>query len=82
MKNKVLFITTIILSVFGLIMIYSASSIWAEYKFNDSFHYVKQQSLFIIVGFVIMYIISKVDYHIYLKKANMILGICFLLLIF
>ena len=62
-------------------MIYSASSIWAEYKFNDSFHYVKQQSLFIIVGFVIMYIISKVDYHIYLKKANMILGICFLLLI-
>ena len=62
-------------------MIYSASSIWAEYKFNDSFHYVKQQSLFIIVGFVIMYIISKVDYHIYLKKASMILGICFLLLI-
>ena len=47
MKKKfdvVLFVAVIILIIFGLVMIYSASSIWAEYKFNDSFHYVKQQS--------------------------------------
>ena len=45
MKKKydiILFIAVIILITFGLIMIYSASSIWAEYKFNDSFKYVKQ----------------------------------------
>ena len=84
MKKKVdlpLVITVIFLVTFGLIMIYSASSIWAEYKFQDSFHYVKQQALFTVIGFVIMYIVSKIDYNIYLKKANMILGICFLLLI-
>ena len=76
-----LLITVITLVIFGLIMIYSASSIWAEYKFQDSFHYVKQQSLFMVIGFIIMYIVSKIDYNIYFKKANMILGICFLLLI-
>ena len=84
MQKKVdlpLVITVIFLVTFGLIMIYSASSIWAEYKFQDSFHYVKQQALFTVIGFVIMYIVSKIDYTIYLKKANMILGICFLLLI-
>ena len=84
MKKKVflpLIITVIILAIFGLIMIYSASSIWAEYKFQDNFHYVKQQVLFLLVGIIIMYIVSKIDYNIYLKKANIILGVCFFLLI-
>lgn len=62
-------------------MIYSASSIWAEYKFHDSFHYVKQQALFTVAGIILMNFISKIDYKIYYKKANIILGICFLLLI-
>ena len=31
-------------------MIYSASSVWANYKFDDSFKFVKSQSLFFIVG--------------------------------
>ena len=35
--DKPLLFTTIFLIVFGIIMIYSASSIWSEYKFNDSF---------------------------------------------
>lgn len=30
-----LFIAVVILSLFGVLMIFSASSIWAEYKFND-----------------------------------------------
>ncbi len=62
-------------------MIYSASSIWAEYKFHDSFHYVKQQALFAVAGVILMNAISKIDYKIYFNKANIILGICFLLLI-
>ena len=62
-------------------MIYSASSIWAEYKFHDSFKYVKQQSLFIVIGIVLMIIISKVDYTWYYKKTNIILAVCLFLLI-
>ena len=36
-----LFIAVVILSLFGVLMIFSASSIWAEYKFNDEFKYLK-----------------------------------------
>ena len=36
--DKILFFAVIILTFFGLLMIYSSSSIWADYKFNDSFH--------------------------------------------
>ena len=84
MKKKydiILFIAVISLIIFGLIMIYSASSIWAEYKFNDSFKYVKQQALFILIGIILMNMISKIDYSWYYKKTNVILSICIFLLI-
>lgn len=79
--DKLLFIAVIILSLFGLIMIYSASSIWAEYKFNDSFHYLKYQAIFLVAGIIIMLIVSKIDYSIYYEKANLILLGCLILLV-
>lgn len=79
--DKILFFSVIILSVFGLIMIYSASSIWSEYKFQDSFHYVKFQAIFLLVGIILMLVMSRIDYKIYYEKANLILLICFILLI-
>ena len=62
-------------------MIYSASFIWAEYKFDNPFKYVMNQSIFVIIGIIGLLIISKIDYKFYLKKANLILLICFILLI-
>lgn len=62
-------------------MIYSSSSIWAEYKFNDSFRYLKMQSIFLIIGIILMIIISKIPYTYYKDKANILLLVCFFLLI-
>lgn len=62
-------------------MIYSSSSIWAEYKFNDSFYYVKHQSVFFLVGLIGIYILSKIDYKIYYKYSNQILFISLILLV-
>lgn len=76
-----LLISVIAISIFGVIMIYSSSYIWAEYKYGDAFKYVKNQSLFLIVGIIIMLIVSKIDYKIYLKKSNLILLGCFILLV-
>ena len=84
MKKKtdvILFFSVIILIVFGIVMIYSASSIWANYKFNDSFYYVKRQLVFAIIGIIIMISISKIDYSFYYKKSNSILFGCLILLI-
>lgn len=76
-----LFISIIIISIFGLIMITSASYIWAEYKFNDPFKFTKNQGLFFIIGVILMIFISKIDYKIYYKKCNLILISCIALLI-
>lgn len=76
-----LFTSIIILILFGAIMIYSASSIWANYKFEDSFYYVKRQMVFIVLGIFLMITTSKIDYNIYYENSNKILGICIILLI-
>lgn len=81
MFDLTLFIAVIILVTFGIIMIYSSSSVWALYKYNDALKYVKAQSLFFILGIMIMLIVSKVPYSEYYNKANSILGVCFFLLV-
>ena len=44
--NKILLISVVILTIFGIIMIYSASHIWALYKFNNALKYAIFQLLF------------------------------------
>lgn len=79
--NKTLFISIIIISIFGIIMIYSASHIWAAYKYNDSLKYVKNQLLFFIIGLFLMITTSKINYSWYYNNSNKILLICFILLV-
>ena len=79
--NYVLLGSVIILSLFGLLMVYSASNIWAEYKFNDPFKFVKNQGLFFIVGLFLMNVISKINYQHYQKWAKVFLIGCVVLLI-
>ncbi len=76
-----LLISVLIISIFGIIMIYSASSIWAEFKYQDAFKYVRQQAIFFIVGIFIMLFCSKINLNFIKKKANLILIGCFILLI-
>lgn len=76
-----LLITIVILSLFGVIMIYSSSYVWAEYKFDNPYKFVMTQGVFLVLGYVIMYITLKIPYTKYLSRANVIFGICFLLLV-
>ena len=71
----------ILISLFGLLMIYSSSYVWAEYKFNDPYKFVKTQGIFLIIGYILMFLVSQIQYMKYQNKANFIFGGCFLLLI-
>ncbi len=79
--NLSLFLSVLLISIFGIVMIYSASYIWAEYKYNDAFKFVKNQGLFLIIGIILMILISKVNYNIYKDKAKIILIVCIVLLV-
>lgn len=77
----ILLLAIIVISLFGILMIYSASYVWAEYKFDDPYKFAKTQALFLLVSYIIIIVTLKVPYMKYLSRANMIFGVCFLLLI-
>lgn len=76
-----LMIVIYILVVIGIFMVYSASSIWASYRYNDLAYFAKRQLLFAVIGFIAMHIVSHIPYNIWRTYAKHILLICILLLI-
>ncbi len=76
-----LVISVVALSFLGLIMIYSASYVWSDYKFNTPFKFVLNQAVFLIIGLFLMYITSKIDYTYYNRFAKYLLLGCVTLLI-
>lgn len=79
--RNVLFILMVILISIGVLMIYSASNIWAEYKYNDAFKYCRMQFIFALIGLFLVFIISKIPCSFLEKYANKILLVCFILLV-
>ena len=57
----------IFLSVFGLVMIYSASSYTAQLKYNNAGYFMMRQLKIAAGGLVLALFISKLDYHWYAK---------------
>ncbi|WP_112180758.1 MULTISPECIES: stage V sporulation protein E [Paraliobacillus] len=79
--DYLLIITILALLLIGVVMVYSASAIWADYKFNDSLYFAKRQLLFATVGLVAMFSVARVPYQVWRTYSKVILVICFVLLI-
>lgn len=79
--DYIFLISIIFLTIFGLVMVYSSSYIWAEYKFNDPFKYVKNQSLFFLIGLIILFVLRKIDIDVLKRNAEKILLVSVILLI-
>ena len=62
-----------ILAVFGLLMVYSASSISAMATTGSSTYFLVRQLVFVVVGGILAFGLSRIDYHNY-RAALLILG--------
>ena len=60
----------ICLVCFGLVMLYSTSSYSALVDYGDSMFYFKRQIMFCAAGFVGMMVVSRINYHFYIKWAR------------
>ena len=67
--NYSLLFAVIFVTVFGLIMIYSASSYTAQLMYGDAGYFMKRQAMIAAGGFLGMLIVSKMDYHWFAKFA-------------
>ena len=78
---RVFLVSAIVLVIIGFFMVNSASQIWAEYKYGDSFYFTKRQLLFIVIGFILMFIISKINIELIRKKTKVIMVLMIILLL-
>src|SRR5512137_760502 len=72
---------TVALTCFGVVMVYSASSVMAAKKFNDGFYFLKRQGAFAILGFLAMTFAMRIDYQQWRRLAVPLLAGCLLLLL-
>jgi cell division protein FtsW len=61
--DPVLAAIAIALLGFGVVMVFSASSIEASTVWHDPFHFLRRQALFAVVGLVVMLGFAQLDYH-------------------
>lgn len=76
-----LLVAVVILSLFGLIMVYDSSSVQSLQDFGDKYVYIKQQIIWVVLGFGALGFFSIFDYHNLKKLAGPALVISFLLLL-
>lgn len=76
-----LVVTILMILVIGVVMVYSSSSIWSEYKFDDPWFYAKRQLLFAVTGLIAMIALSRIPYYVWHQHAKIIMIICLVFLV-
>ncbi len=76
-------VVTLSLVTFGIVMIYSSSSILAMDRYGDEYFFLKKQLFFAVVGVLLMFVLSNLKYENLRKAAyaGIIISIIFLVLI-
>lgn len=81
--RRSIFLITIMLVAVGIIMIYSASSIYAYSSMGDSLYFIKRHLIYLAVGFILMFFAMACDLKKLqkLSKPMMLLAIFMLVLV-
>jgi len=72
---------TVILVVFGTVMIFSASYYKSISDVGDPYVYLKRQIFWALVGFVVMWWFSRIDYHVWGQNFYIIAPVVCLILL-
>jgi len=75
--DKWLFAATTGLSLFGVVMVYSASALIAERESGSQFYYVIKQGAWVAIGFVVMLLAMQFNYQ-QLKNKRIVYGLLIL----
>ena len=76
-----IFITIMILSAIGTIMVFSSSAAYAYSRFDDTYYFLKKQIVWLLVGLAAMFVTANFDYRKYAKISPVLLAGTLLLLI-
>jgi cell division protein FtsW len=61
--DRLLLFTTFLLCGGGLVMVTSASVAFAYTQHQSAFYYAERQAAWMLIGFVALFVLSRIDYH-------------------
>jgi len=79
--DRNILLLAVVLTCFGVVMVYSSSSIMAAKRYADGFFFLKRQGIYALAGFALMALLMQIDYHRWRRLAVPILFLCGLLLV-
>jgi cell division protein FtsW len=74
-SDRTLLVTTSLLVIFGLVMVYSASSVVASSRHGMSSYYFLRQLGYAGAGYVLMLLLMNVDYHCWQRRRMLVLAL-------
>jgi len=80
--RRSIFIVTMALLVFGTVMIYSSSAIYAHEKYSDSMYFLKRHLVFLLLGFALMAFVMSLDISLIERASRPLILISLALLLF
>ncbi len=69
-----LLLVVLAMVLFGLIMVYSSSFIYAQEKMGDGFFFIRKQLIYAGIGFAVLLIVCRMDYRKWEEWAYPVLG--------
>ncbi|ORJ62466.1 putative lipid II flippase FtsW [Geothermobacter hydrogeniphilus] len=79
--DRTILMLAVALTCFGVVMVYSSSSIMAAKKYADGFFFLKRQGLFALIGLTLLAGLMQFDYHRLRRLAVPLFLFCGLLLL-
>ncbi len=74
-EGRALGIVAAVLVVFGIVAVYSASSIWAVQNGLPGGYYALRQLIGAGVGFLLLFVCTRLDYHVWRHLAWLMIGV-------
>jgi len=79
--DMVFLISVILITLYGTLMVFSAGTAYAKARYDDSLYFVKRQTIWLIIGFAVMYTASHVNPSFYQKYTPHLYGSTLFLLV-
>lgn len=79
--DAIFLLAVLLVTAYGTLMVFSAGVAYAEARYNDSMYFIKKQSIWLLIGFSIMIITSRIDPHLYKKYTPHLYCVTLFLLI-
>lgn len=79
--DKIFLLAVLLLTIYGTLMVFSAGGPYAEARYNDGAYFIKKQTIWLLIGFAVAFISSKVDIRVYQKYSPHFYAVTIILLV-